>query len=466
MSEAIHVAAGDGSWTELSRTTIADFGSKLRGELLWPGDADYDERRKVWNGMIDRRPAFIARCASTEDVRRSIELARTHNLLLAVRGGGHSFPGHSVCDGGLMMDLSPLNDIQVDAAAGTATAGAGVLWGELDAATQSHELAVTGGQISHTGIAGLTLGGGIGWLVRKMGLTSDNLLSAQVVTADGRELVASTNENEDLFWALRGGGGNFGVVTSFQFRLHPLGPVLGGLVAHPLPKAKEALKFYRDFAASAPDALTTTAAFFTTPDGHPAFGVFLCYAGPLAEGEKVLRPLREYGPPAMDQVGRMRYTDVQKMLDESAAPGRRYYMRSYLLPGLDDALIDLLPEHFAAVPSPLSAVVLPQLGGAVTRLPTDATAYYHRSVAFSSTVLGGWTDPGDDARNIAWTRAFGDALQPLASGVYVNELTDEGQQRVVAAYGAETYRRLVALKAKYDPTNLFRLNQNINPAAA
>lgn len=448
----------------LGEARVKELRARLRGQVLRPGDDGYDAARKVWNGMFDRHPALIARCTGAADVMTAITFAREHNLLVAVKGGGHSFPGHSVCDGGVMIDLSPMKSVRVEPEARTAVAEPGVVWGEFDRETHAFGLAVTGGQISHTGIAGLTLGGGIGWLARTFSLTSDNLLSADLVTAEGRLLKASASENADLFWGLRGGGGNFGIVTAFQYRLHPVSMVYGGLVAHPLPKAKDALRFFRDFAKGAPDQLTMTGAFLHTPDGHPAFGVAFCYCGPVQEGEKVVKPLRQYGPPVMEQVGPMPYPAVQSMMDQAAEPGRRYYVKGHMVNELSDGVIDALADHFARVPSPFSVLLVIQLGGAVTRRPKEETAYYHRDAAFALTILSAWLDPGEDEKQMQWARQLDRAVQPFVTGgVYVNELGDEGEERIKAAYGAKTYARLVALKNRYDPTNFFRLNQNIKP---
>jgi FAD/FMN-containing dehydrogenase len=452
------------SGAEIPAKDVAELTRGLAGSALGPDDAGYDEARRLWNGMIDRRPGLIVRCAGADDVARCVDFARDHDVLLAVRGGGHSFPGFSMCDGGLVIDLSGLRGIQVDATSRTARVEAGATWAEVDAATYAHGLAVTGGQISNTGVAGLTLGGGIGWLARPFGLTSDSLLSVDIVTADGQQRKASDSDSPDLFWGLRGGGGNFGVVTSFEFRLHPLSdPVLGGQLAYPLRSAGEALRFIRQFAAEAPDALTLTPAFLHTPDGQQAFGIALCYAGPPEEGEQAIKPLREYGPPVEDMVGPMTYLAVQSMLDPATPPGLRYYMRSYLLDEISDGVIDTVVEAFPRVPSSRSLVVLPQVGGAIGQLPDDASAYRHRRAAFSFTGFSIWDDPAQDEPNVAWARQLGDAVAPYSSGVYVNELSDEGEDRVRAAYGAETYGRLAALKRTYDPTNLFRLNQNIKP---
>jgi FAD/FMN-containing dehydrogenase len=459
--EAQSVITGD----LLSEATIGDFATSLRGKLLRPGDADYEPARKVWNGMIDRSPALIARCASVADVRHAVDFARTHGLLVAVRGGGHNAAGLAVCDDGLVVDLSPLKEIQIDPARRTVRAQGGVTWGELDRETQAFGLATTGGAISSTGIAGLTLGGGLGWLMRSHGLACDNLLSADVVTADGRLVTASATENADLFWGIRGGGGNFGIVTSFEYLLHPVGPVLAGLLVHPLPRAKEVLRFYRQFSQSAPDELTTFAGLMTTPDGMPIVGILLCYNGPIAQGEEAIKPLRAFGPPVADQVGPIPYVQLQSMLDPAFPPGLQVYWRSDFLKGLEDAAIDTIVDSFASVASPLTAVLIEQLGGAVSRVGCAETAFVHRDAPYNLAIISRWADPSEAAGHVAWTRRFWQAMRPFATGVYVNYLgVGEGEDRVRAAYGATEYDRLVALKNAYDPTNLFRLNQNIRPS--
>ena len=440
--------------------------SAVEGAVLRPGDDGFEQARRIWNGMIDRVPGLIVRCASPSDVQRCVAFARDHELLVAVKGGGHSFSGKSVCDGGLMIDLSGLRRVAVDPSARTAKVDPGVLWSELDAATGRYGLAVPGGSVSHTGVAGLTLGGGFGWLARRFGLTLDNLIAADVVTADGVLRRASDRENPDLFWGLRGGGGNFGVVTSFEFRLHPLGMVYAGLIAHPLSTAPTTGRLLRDLAAGAPDELGLAGVFATTPDGHPVIGAGLCYAGPADEAERVIAPIRTSNPQMRSLLGPMSYPAAQAMIDETAPYGLRYYLRSHMLDELSDELIDTLAERYAHVPSPLSLIFLFQLGGAISRIPPEATAYAHRQAAFVATISSGWADPADDAVNIEWAKQTSDAMRRFTSGaVYVNQLGDEGEDRVRAAYGAPTYARLAALKRRYDPTNLFRLNQNIKPPA-
>jgi FAD/FMN-containing dehydrogenase len=435
-----------------------------QGTVLVPGEAGYNEARRIWNGMIDRRPAVIARSVSSADVVTAIAHAREHDLSIAVRGGGHSFPGHSVNENGMMIDLSPMKRVEVDPQQATVRAQPGVLWGELDGVTHTYRLAVTGGQISHTGIAGLTLGGGIGWLMRKYGLTCDNLLAAEVVTADGRTVRASADENGDLFWGLRGGGGNFGIVTEFTYRLHPVGLVLGGLMAFPLPAGKQVLQSMRSYLPNLPDEMTITMFLLTTPDGHKALGVGLCYCGEPSAGEQWVEPIRQMGPVVMNQVGIMPYPVLQSMIDQVAESGRRYYLKSNFVGDLRDEAIDVLIDAYLVVPSPLSSILLVQMGGAVSQMDEASTAFYHRDAALSFSAFSAWTEPAQDEANIEWTRQLWEDLRPhMPAGVYVNELADEGEERVRAAYGP-AYDRLALLKKKYDPDNLFRLNQNIRPA--
>jgi FAD/FMN-containing dehydrogenase len=440
----------------------------LRGGVLRPGDGDYDAGRRVWNGMIDRRPALIAGCAGSADVIRAVDFARDHELLLAVRGGGHNVAGSGVCDGGLVIDLSRMKGIRVDPASRTVRAEGGVTWGEFDAETQAFGLATTGGQVSTTGIAGLTLGGGYGWLARSFGFSCDNLLSVDVVTADGHLVTASAEEHSDLFWALRGGGGNFGVVTSFEFRLHEVGPTLmAGPIFYPLAAARDVLRFYRDIAPPAPDALTCLLALVTSPEGAPLAALIPAYVGPLAEGEAALRPLRAFGSPVADLVGPMPYQALQSMFDASFPVGRRSYWKSGFLRGWDDGAIETLVEHFARVPSPYSGVLAEHRGGAAGRVAPDETAFPHRGLLYNLVITAEWDDPADDQINIRWARELWAALQPFAhDAVYLNYVADEGDERearVRAAYGAN-YDRLVELKRKYDPTNLFRVNHNIRPS--
>jgi FAD/FMN-containing dehydrogenase len=449
--------------------------NSLHGSVIGPEDAGYDEARSIWNGAIDRRPAWVARCTGVADVVAAVDFARERDLLVAVRSGGHGVGGHALCDGGLVIDLSPMKGIRVDPAARTARAEAGVLWGELDRETQLFGLATVGGIVTHTGIAGLTLGGGIGWLLRKHGATVDNLLSADVVTAQGEIVTASEEENSDLFWALRGGGGNFGIVTSFEYRLHPVGPiVLAGPVFHPFEDAQEVLRFYREFIAAVPDELTTIFELSVAPPlpflpeevhGKPIVMVGACYAGSPDEGAEVVRPLKQFGRPLADLLEPKPYTALQSMFDPFVPHGWHRYWKSVELPPLTDDAIDTLVEHSSEPTSPKSYTIVFQLGGALARAGEGATAFSQRDAAHNVNINAVWTEEDPDAeRHIVWARDFFGAMQPHAGGrVYLNFLGDEGGDRVRQAYGARTYERLVELKRAYDPTNLFRLNQNIEP---
>jgi len=449
-------------------------GARFRGQFLRPGGDDYDTARRVWNGSIDRRPALIARCMGVADVRAALDLARAQQLLVSVRGGGHNVTGNAVCDGGVVVDLSAMKGVQVDPARRTAQVEAGVLWGELDRETQAVGLATTGGVMSTTGVAGFTLGGGIGWLMRRYGLACDNLLSAGVVTADGQYLTASATENMDLFWGIRGGGGNFGIVTSFEFQLHQVGPtVLAGLRFYPLEQAPRLLRVHRDFVATAPNDLTTIAilrkapaAPFLPPEvrGTPVLIIALCYAGPVEEGQRVIRPLDALGQPLVDLIGPMPYLDMQRFGDGSWAPGYQNYWKSHYLVGLSDGAIDTLVAHAERISSPLSDMKIAHMQGAVSRVDEDATAFGHRAAPFNLNVNTRWSDPSEADQHIAWTHGLFEAMKPYSTGgVYVNFLGDEGEDRVKAAYSAAQFQGLTALKNTYDPTNVFRLNQNIKP---
>ena len=457
------------------RAEFAELGGSLRGDLLLPADPGYDAGRRIWNGAIDRRPACIARCTGGADVVAAVRFARERDLLVAVRSGGHGVGGLALCDGGLVIDLSPMKGIRVDPSARTARAEAGVLWGELDRETQLFGLATVGGIVTHTGIAGLTLGGGIGWLMRKYGATVDNLVSVDLVTADGELMTASEDSNQDLFWGVRGGGGNFGVVTSFEYRLHRVGPiVLAGPIFHALEDAPEVLRFYREFAAAAPDELTTIFNLRVAPPlpflpqdvhGKPIVMVGACYAGPPEEGVDVVRPLKEFGSPIVDLLEPKPYLALQSMFDRSVPHGWHYYWKSLELPPLTDEAIDTLVEHCSALTSPRSYCIVFQLGGALSRVGQDVTAFSQREAAHNVNINTVWTEEDPEPeRHIAWACHFFDAMQRHARGrVYVNFLGDEGTERVRAAYGDGVYERLTDLKRAYDPTNFFRLNQNIAP---
>lgn len=453
------------SRTVLEDSTIQKLAASLRGEVLWPGDDRYDRARKIWNGMIDKHPALIVRCAGVADVLDAVNVARSHDVLVAVRGGGHNVAGNAMCDGGMVIDLSPMKGIRVDPVRGTVRAQPGVTWGEFDHETQAFGLATTGGEVSSTGIAGLTLGGGLGWLMSKYGLSCDNLLAADVITADGRFLTASETENEDLFWGVRGGGGNFGIVTSFEYRVHPVGPVLGGMLLHPRSKATDVLRCFRDRCAAAPDELTLMGALLTTPDGTPAVGVAGCYCGPSADGERLLQPFRSLGAPLADMMQPMLYVDLQSMLDATVPPGRQNYWKANFVRDLTDEAIDTIVAHAAAMPSPYSSVLIEHLHGAACRVDPDATAFGSRDTQYSIGVFSVWLDPAESDTHVAWARDFSAALERFATGsVYVNYLGEDEGTRVRAAY-ATNFERLVALKKKYDPTNFFRVNQNIRPTA-
>jgi FAD/FMN-containing dehydrogenase len=461
---ALRVTTRQGAETGLEEPVVETFKASLRGALLRAGDVGYDDARTIHNGMIDRRPALIARCAGVADVLTGIRFARAHDLLVSVRGGGHGMPGFAVCEGGLMLDLSGMNSVRVDPDNRTVRAEAGVTWGAFDHETQAFGLATTGGVVGSTGIAGLTLGGGHGFLMRRYGLACDNLLAADVVTADGRRLRASATEHAELFWGLRGGGGNFGVVTSFEYRLHPLGTMLAGMVIYPLAQAKAFLRRYREVTSTAPDELGSLVALGTLPDGTQAAVLLVGYSGPIADGEKLLRPLREFGPPLADQLGPVPYTALQSISEHFNPRGYRNYLKTNYLMGLSDDAIDILVERYASVPAPFTHVVVEHMGGAVSRMDRDATAYNYRDAQYNFLIVGMWTDPAEDARGIPWVRSLWHDLQPFSSGnIYVNYESDVGVDRVQAAYGAAKYDRLVALKNTYDPTNVFRLNANVKP---
>ncbi|MGN6285618.1 MAG: FAD-binding oxidoreductase [Afipia sp.] len=438
--------------------------SAVRGEVVLPGDVAYDQARKVWNGMVDRRPAAIIYCVDADDVGAAVSFARSRSLVIAVRAGGHNIGGASVCDGGLVIDLSRMKQIKVDPVGRTARAQAGLNLGEFDAATQAHGLATTMGVNADTGIAGLTLGGGFGKLGRKHGLSCDNLLSAEVVTADGRLLRTSATEHPDLFWGIRGGGGNFGIVTTFEYRLFPVGPnLLAGSVVHPYDRAHDAMRFYHTFASTAPDALSLDAALATTPTGERVFGISACYAGPIEEGRRILEPLRAYGAPIGDEIAPRPYVDIQSAGDALFPRGRRYYWKAQFLRDLSDAAIDTLLAGYATAPAE-SLLVLQHVGGAIARVPVDATPYANRDALYDCFPISIWDDPSEDTAHIRWAREVWEAMRQFSTGgVYANNLGDEGMERVEAAYG-ENYARLHALKTKYDPTNFFRSNQNIKPA--
>ncbi len=438
-----------------------------------PGHARYDELRAVWNGSIDRRPAVLARCVDVADVQRSIAFAREHDLLTAVRGGGHSFPGLSTCDGGLVIDLGSMKRIEVDHSARTVSVQPGVLLGELDRATVPHGMGVPAGIVSHTGVAGLTLGGGLGWQQRKYGLTIDNLLSVDLVTADGQVVRADHAERPDLFWGVRGGGGNFGVVTSFRFRMNPIGPqVVAGPVFWSMEHAREVMRFYRDWVSDAPDGLTTIVVQRRLPDlatvprslvGKRVIAVVGCFVGPLEVGLEVMAPLKRFATPLLDLCEPKPFLQHQSMFDESYRHGAWYYVRSCDVDELSDEVIDVMVEHGNTIESDVSSVAVWQMGGAVARVGDAETAFHGRSAGFTFNINGNTRDERGFEEERAWARTYWSALSPHHTSVYVNFLMEEGEARIADAYGEDKLRRLKKLKRQYDPTNFFRLNQNIAP---
>ncbi len=474
----VRVITLTGAEAALGEAVVERFGSGLRGELLRPSDTAHEEARKIWNGLMDKRPALIARCAGVGDVVDSVNFARENDLLVAVRGGGHNVAGNAVCDGGLVIDLSPMKGVRVDPERRTVRAEGGVTLGDLDRETQVFGLATPMGVVSETGIAGLTLSGGIGWLRRKWGLSSDNLLSVDVVSADGRFLTASETENEDLFWGIRGGGGNFGVVTSFEYRLHPIGPeVMFCFILYPGTQVEEVVRFCMEYTAKAPDEVSPLAFLGRVPHaemfpqewhGKPYIAIAAMYAGEVEEGERVLRPLREIGEPIVDFSGPMPYVEAQKVLDEDYPDGWRYYWKSVNVGGLGDEVIDRLIAHAEAAPSNHSTIdIWYQQGGAMSRIGAEESAFGERSAPILFGIEANWEEPQDDQANIAWAReCFADLRRFSDGGVYLNfpGFYEEGEELLRAAYG-RNYERLVAIKNKYDPTNLFRLNQNIKPTA-
>ena len=462
----------DGDSRTISEEQLTALDAALRGDLLLPGAEGYDAARTIWNAMIDRRPGLIARCAGAADVIRAVQFAGDNGLLLAVRGAGHNIAGKGVCDGGFLIDLSGLRSVHVDPGRRVATVDPGATLGDLDDETQLYDLAVPVGINSTTGIAGLTLGGGFGWLARKYGLTIDSLRSAKVVTAAGEMLTASEEENADLFWGIRGGGGNFGVVTSFEFDLCEVGPeVLSGLVVHPLSAGPELLKVYREYASDLPADLNVWAVLrkappmpFLPPEVHGTEVVILAafYSGEMSEGERLLKPLREWGEPIADVISPHAYTAWQTAFDPLLTPGARNYWKSHNFLELSDRLLDAALDYTARLPSDQTEIFFGRLGGAVNDVAPDATAYPHRDAEYVMNVHARWDDPADDEACIAWARSYFEATAEHATGgVYVN-FGPDGEAPLDAAYGPN-YERLVALKRKYDPANLFRFNQNIAP---
>jgi FAD/FMN-containing dehydrogenase len=459
---------------KLDEAAVTELKRSFRGELIRPGDSTYDEHRRVWNGSIGRYPALIARCTSAQDVIAAVRFGRRSGLPVAVRSGGHSFPGLSVADGALVIDLRLMNAISVDPEARTVRAGAGVVLGELDQATQMHGLAVPAGIVTTTGLAGLTLGGGIGWLMRKYGLTIDNLLGVDLVTADGELVKANQAQNAELFWGVRGGGGNFGIVTEFEFRAHPVGPtLLAGPILWAMEDSPKVLRFYRDWITNVPDELTTVVVHRKAPPlpviptelhGRQVVMVIACYAGPVEDGEHAVRPLRKFGSPLLDLCAPKPFVAHQAMFDPSFPKGRWYYFRSCDVDALTDEVIDITADHALRMRSPLNAFPIFHLGGAITRVPDDTTAFSGRGAGHTFNINATTESSDGFAEEREWSRNFWSALEPYHTSVYVNFLMEEGEERIRQAYGADRYDRLKALKRKYDPDNFFRLNQNIPPA--
>jgi FAD/FMN-containing dehydrogenase len=463
----------DGATVELSAEELSSFKSAFKGAVLSPQDAGYDETRQIWNAMIDRRPGLIARCTGTVDVVQAVRFARKHQLLVSVRGGGHNIAGLAVCEGGLMIDMSLLRGVWVDPVHRTACAQAGCTLADLDRETQLHGLAAVLGFVSATGIAGLTVGGGFGYLSRRYGWTCDNLVSMEVVTADAKVLRVSADENADLFWALRGGGGNFGIVTSFEYPLYPVGPeILGGAIAWRGEDTKQVLEAYRDFSASAPRELTSVAVLRIAPPapwlpqevhGKPIAAIFVCHSGSIEDGEKLLAPLRKMGSPVADIVTRRPYTQMQSLLDATQPKGRRYYWKSHYLASVSREAASLAADHAARIRSPHSAVVLFQIGGALNELAADHSPAGNRDAAYVLNITSSWEKPQADAAHIQWARDCFEAMQPCSTGgTYLNFLTEEeGADRIQAAYGPQNLKRLAELKRKYDPEDFFRHTKRV-----
>jgi hypothetical protein len=444
---------------------LRDFRASLHGELILPDDDGYDSARRVWNGMIDKYPALIIRCANRADVTHAVEFGRLQHLPVAVRGGGHSVSGKSVCDEGIVIDLSQMKGIRVDPVTCTARAEAGLTLGEFVREIQLFGLVTTTGTVAGTGLSGLTLGGGLGWFMGKYGLTIDNLLSVDIVTADGQVKRASATEHPDLFWGVRGGGGNFGIVTAFEFQLHAVGAVLAGKVVYPMSRAREVLRFYREYTSSVPDELTAYASLMTTPDGLPAIAINLCFCGSLDAGERLVEPVRRFGPPLVDLIRPKSYLKLITQADAGAPDGRHYYEKARTLKELSDEAIETIADYGAACTSPYSLVLIQHVHGEASRVSPTETAFALREESYVMSIVAAW-EAGQAHLHRAWARTFWTAMQPFASsGVYVNFLGNEGEERVRAAYGVN-YERLVALKNTYDPTNFFSLNQNIRPTVS
>jgi len=456
----------------MAKPTIDQLRERVRGEVITPEDEDYEEARTVYNAMIDRRPRVVVRCTSTADVMATVDFARENQLDLAIRGGGHSVPGFGTVDDGAVIDLSGMRGVTVDAGARTARAEGGATWGDFNDATHAHGLATTGGIISTTGVGGLTLGGGIGYLARGFGLSCDNLISAEVVTADGRSVTASEKENQDLFWAIRGGGGNFGVVTSFEFRVHPVNEIYGGPMFFEVDDAGTVLRFYREFIADAPEQFGGFPAWQIAPPlpfvpenrhGDTFLAFVACWAGPLDQGERVLKPLHDVAPVVAEHVGPMPYPALNSAFDALVPPGLQHYWKANFVTELNDQAIEAHLEHGPKVPAVNSTVHIYPINGACHRVAPDATAFAYRDATFANVIAGMWPDPTQNEANIKWVRDYYDATAPLSEeGGYVNFMAGDDQDRIKANYKGN-YERLVEIKRKYDPGNLFHLNQNIKP---
>jgi FAD/FMN-containing dehydrogenase len=449
----------------IDSTLIDTLKNDFAGEIIVPGDVAYDSARRIWNASIDRYPAVIARCSGVADIVSAVKFARANDLVASVRGGGHNVAGRALCDDGIVIDLSTMRGVVVDPQSQTVRVQGGATLADVDRETHAYGLAVPTGTVSRTGIAGLTLGGGVGWLVRKYGLTCDNLLSCEVVTADGELLTASRTINPDLFWGLRGGGGNFGIVASFLFRAHPVSMVLSGLILYPRNQADAVLRHYRAFMTTAPEELTAYAAMIWTPEGVPVVGVAVCYCGDLADGERVLGPLRAFGTPVLDAVQPMPFPVMQKILEDAFPEGTYNYWKSTFLKEISDKALDVIIEHANRAQSPLSGVVIEFYGGAATRVAVGDTAFAQRQAQYNVIIPAQWTDAAENDRHIGWARDFWNALKPYSSGGQILTLTsDVGEDMMRSVFGSN-YARLVELKAKYDPANFFSLNQNIKARA-
>lgn len=451
------------SAVNIEESVLTEFVNGLEGKAVFPGDERYDETRKVFNDMIDKKPALIVQSGSSGDVKQAVSFASEYNLLTAVRGGGHSVAGKSVCDGGLLIDLSSMKDIQVDPESNKARAEPGLRLRDFDQATQEYGLATPLGIVSDTGIAGLTLGGGIGWLNGKYGLACDNLVSADVVTADGQLIKANQNENKDLFWGIRGSGGNLGIVTSLEYELHPVDTVMGGMVLYDIADAHEVLLHYDEYAHNCPDEVSTAAALLTSPEGQLVVAVIACHCGSPEQAEKDLKLLQSFGSPVADTIQPMEYVQMQQLLDESFPQDRQHYWKSNFVKHIEEDAVEILVEFALNKPSPMTAIVFQQLHGAAARVDSLETAFAHRDEQYDLIILSQWEDRADAEKNITWTRELWQALEPYTEAeVYVNNLGEEGQDRVRAAFGTN-HESIKKLKERYDPDNLFRMNQNIEP---